>query len=188
VFDFQRGRNPGSDRATREQYLQELVAHATNTKGDGTAFFDFIDHEVARTRFFDYFRDRILDTYPYPNEPNGIVTSGKFGWAYSAYAFSRPVLPKVWNFPGNLRHDYLQDSMTDPGIAGKRFVFIDNSIYKGRTLNQINEYIRRWGGQIIFAHVVYDGSRPDTFGQHEWTKMGFPHDYLYRWHEGGFKA
>lgn len=164
--------------------LTDMVQHAVEQFGDGTPFFDWIDQAVTTHDFFDYLRDRVLD---HGFKADGIVTSGKFGWAFSAYAFNRPVLPKVLNFPGNLRHEKLIESWNDPGIKGQNFFFIDNSIYKGRTLSQIESYIERWGGKIIFAHVLYDGSRPGVDGLHWWTRRGYPHDYLYRWHEGGFR-
>lgn len=160
--------------------LGEMVDHAATTYGDGTPFFDWIDQAVTTRKFFDYFRDRILDD---GLQTDAILTSGKFGWAFSAYALYRPVLPQVLNFPGNLRHEPLQESWADPGFKDREFVFIDNSIYKARTLRQIESYVERWGGQINRAYVAYDGSRPD----HSWTRRGYPTDYIYRWHEGGFR-
>lgn len=164
--------------------LSDMVEHATKRYGDGTPFFDWIDQAVTTRDFFDYLRDRILDD---GFRPDGIVTSGKFGWAFSAYAFNLGVLPKVLNFPGNLRHEKLTESWCNPNIEGQRFYFVDNSIYKARTLTQIEAYIERWGGKIVFANVLYDGSRPRDDGEHGWTRRGYPHDYLYRWHDGGFK-
>ena len=166
--------------ANAAEYLSLLVRIATKHYEDGTPFFDFVDQKIAHPTFFNYFRDRILDD---GLRTDAILTSGKFGWAFSAYAMFMPVLPQVLNFPGNLRHEPLRDPWVDPSFVGKEFVFIDNSIYKGRTLGKIEEYVERWGGRINRAYVAYDGSRP----HHDWTDRGYPTAYLYRWHDGGFR-
>ncbi len=162
-----------------EKLIRFYVESVLQAHEGGTKFFDTLDALLTNVVLFDYLRDRILGDGP---APFNILTSGKFGWAFSVYAQPIPALPPVINFPGNLRHEKLQETTIDPMFRDREFVFIDNSVYKGRTVGQINEYVERWGGKITRAYILYDGSRPP----YSWTKTGFKYDYLYRWHEGGF--
>lgn len=144
--------------------IEKDVSLAYQLRGEGTPFFDFLDHRVTREPYFEYLEEII------PWDTDGIVVSGKFGWAFSMwYPGEKP----VYVFPGNLRHEELKDPGVMPPFKGKVLTFLDNSIYKGRTLSQIIEYVDWWGGFIDKKFVIYDGSLP-------------PHHkgiyYLYRWH------
>lgn len=145
--------------------VRKDVAIAHELRGGGTAFFDLIDRLVTRKAYFAYLEGLV------PWDTDGIVVSGKFGWAFSMWY--RGVKP-VYVFPGNLRHDKLVDSGVVPPFKGKVLTFLDNSIYKSRTLDQITDYVSWWGGFIGKKIVVYDGSLPPHHkGIH----------YLYRWHD-----
>lgn len=161
------------------EFVKEDVQLAVSRFGDGTQFFDYLDERLIAPAYFDYLKDRIVE-----NHYDGILGSGKFGWAFSMYAASHPFLPPVYNFPGDLRHQDLYDPMIDPHFEGAAFVYIDNSIYKGRTLGKVNRYVRDWGGRIKAAFVLYDGSRPP----HAAAEIVTPFHYIYRWHDGGYRA
>jgi hypothetical protein len=141
------------------------VTLAYEIRREGTPFFDFIDQRLTREVYFEHLEQMSRwDT-------DGFIVSGKFGWAYSMwYRGEKP----VHVFPGNLRHDKLIDPGVVPPLKGRSFTFLDNSIYKGRTLDQIEQYVDFWSGYIERKFVIYDGSKP-------------PHhkgiEYLYRWHD-----
>lgn len=162
--------------------VEEEVALTLRQHGDGTAFFDYLDERLAlRSKYHRYLVDRILDEALIP-APLTVLGSGRFGWAFSMFANGLGSL-NVLNFPGNLRHNRLADPGVDPSFKGREFVYVDNSVYKGRTLGQVNDYVQAWGGKIVKAYILYDGSRPP----HSWEGLGPDTDYVYRWHEGGFK-
>lgn len=167
------------NNASRYDQINSIVNDALR-RGDGTPFFDYLDASLTKVRFFDWFRDMVLDSR---QEFDGIIVSGKFGWAFQMYAAYRPVMPPVFNFPGDLRHQQLVDPLIDPMFRNRNFIYFDNSIYKGRTLGQINHYVNSWGGRIASAFVLYDGSRPP----HAAAQIVTPFHYIYRWHDGDFR-
>jgi hypothetical protein len=66
--------------------------------------------------------------------------------------------------PGGLRHG---DNVFDlrhfqKQIRNEKFIFMDDSFFKGRTRDAIEKALHHYGGQLIHTYVVYDGSEePD---------------------------
>lgn len=157
--------------------IRQDVDYAISRESDGTRFFDLLDEKLCHGVYFRWLEEKLFDIKPY-----AAIGSGKFGWAFSMY-MNGGSFP-VFNFPGDLRHQRLVDPLVDPHFDGREFIYVDNSIYKGRTLKQINDYVTDWGGKILAAYVLYDGSRPP----HSPTKIVQPFHYLYRWHDGKFRV
>ena len=164
--------------------IEQDVADTLALKGDGTPFFDTIDAKLTHPHYMRYLKDKIFDTFLNVNKPYAILGSGKFGWAFSMYMNGNLAFPRMLNFPGDLRHQPLVDPLVDPTFEGRKFVYVDNSIYKGRTLGQISNYVRDWGGEITHAFVLYDG----TYPPHDELQMVPNFAYVYRWHKDTFRV
>ena len=44
----------------------------------------------------------------------------------------------------------------------KKFIFIDDSFYSGKTLSKIKEYLLSSNGELIATYVFYDGCKEKT--------------------------
>lgn len=93
----------------------------------------------------------------YPN-PQDILTiaSGEIGLSLHNLGIPVDFLVK-----GGLRHNPNDINLTPfaDKIKNKRFIFIDDSYFSGKTLQVIKEEIEKLGGKVIFSVVAYDGSR-----------------------------
>lgn len=63
--------------------------------------------------------------------------------------------------PGGLRHDPSKINLEPfkANIQGKKFLFIDDSYFSGKTAMVVKEEIERLGGTFVGTLVVYDGSK-----------------------------
>ena len=77
--------------------------------------------------------------------------------------------------PGGLRHDPSKINLTPfvDKIINKKFVFIDDSYFSGRTAFVVQEEIEKLGGIFIGSVVAYDGAK------HKDPKV----DSLYRYYD-----
>jgi hypothetical protein len=157
--------------------------------GDGTPFFDHLDARLTDPYFFDILV-RMLQkpTARLYNYLPPIAVSGKFGWAFSQWVKKQGLLKSdLIVFPGDLRHQDLPEVYWggDNRVpVADKYVYLDNSIYKGRTLNKIKAFLKRNNTFIERAYVCYDGSLPP----HKLVK-GLPKvEYIYRWHEDGIRT
>lgn len=163
------------------ELVKQEVDTALALRGDSTPFFDWLDQRLCAGPYLQWLGNKVLDQNP---KPYAILGSGKFGWAFSMYNHARLSMPPVLNFPGDLRHQPLVDPLVDPYFQDREFVYVDNSIYKGRTLGQINTYVNDWGGKITRAYILYDG----TYPPHDAIPPGIDFHYVYRWHDGKFRV
>lgn len=63
--------------------------------------------------------------------------------------------------PGGLRHDPSKINLEPfkQDIKGKRFLFIDDSYFSGKTAMVVKEEIERLGGTFVGTLVAYDGAK-----------------------------
>lgn len=63
--------------------------------------------------------------------------------------------------PGGLRHDPSKINLAPfkSDIEGKKFLFIDDSYFSGKTAMVVKEEIERLGGTFVGSLVAYDGSK-----------------------------
>ena len=63
--------------------------------------------------------------------------------------------------PGGLRHDPSKINLAPfaDNIKNKKFVFIDDSYFSGRTALVVKEEIERLGGIFVGSVVAYDGAK-----------------------------
>lgn len=127
--------------------------------GDGTRFFDAMDDWLCSTDWYSLQLDRYLDRamdHLYVGTPD-IVVSGEWGRRFAKWYALRWTTPEVLVLPGGLRHGDLP--AFDIDLSLRSFVFLDNSCYRGRTREKINNRITGAGGRLVDTLVLYDGSR-----------------------------
>lgn len=113
-------------------------------KRRGDDYFDELDKQIKENKDL---LTLIVSKASYP-----IIVSGGFGDAIKSLGVN-PAL----HVKGGLRKSRTLDlSQYKSSIEGKTFTFIDDSLYKGRTLNKINKEIIRLGGHINQVIVGYD--------------------------------
>lgn len=84
------------------------------------------------------------------------IASGEIGLAMHNLG-----VPIDYLVPGGLRHDPSKINLAPFAnkIEGKRFIFIDDSYFSGKTVAVVKEEIERLGGFFTGTLVAYDGSK-----------------------------
>lgn len=84
--------------------------------------------------------------------------------------------------PGGLRHDPSKINLAPfkELIQGKKFVFVDDSFFSGRTVLVVREEIERLGGIFLGTYVAYDGSMNKECDVHSLYRYYDYHDVLGR--------
>lgn len=84
------------------------------------------------------------------------IASGEIGLAMHNLG-----VPIDYLVPGGLRHDPSKINLAPfaDKIKGKRFIFIDDSYFSGKTAVVVKEEIERLGGIFTGTLVAYDGSK-----------------------------
>lgn len=98
------------------------------------------------------------------------IASGEIGLAMHNLG-----VPIDYLVPGGLRHDPSKINLAPfaDKIKGKRFIFIDDSYFSGKTVAVVKEEIERLGGIFTGTLVAYDGSK--TKEENVWS--------LYRYYD-----
>jgi len=145
---------PGFDQTAKD--LAILAKNVEDRYVGGTPFFDSLDEALRSDHWFQPLRMWYEHTHTrnfgvWPD----IALSGAFGQRFAAYLRENGT-HNTYVFPGNLRHVDLDALPID--LTGHRFVFIDDSCYRGRTYGKIKRRIEEAGGTMLDGMVLYDGS------------------------------
>lgn len=167
--------------------IDDIVKSNINDFGDGTPFFDHLDADLTHSYFFETLvRNVQNDMARLGNYHRGylpaIAVSGKFGWAFGQWLKrERKIVADLIVFPGDLRHQELIDPHLHEPLAPE-YVFLDNSTYKGRTMNQIEKYLDEYRSRLGTRYVLYDGAVPD-----QQLIRRYELNHIYQWHESGYR-
>lgn len=152
--------------------LTKLVDKLVAEYGGGQAYFSAMDESVRRPEYFARVTAAAFERFG----EHRVVTSGTFGREYGSW-WQESVRRGPWPLcmPGGLRKLTAVDAglFTPPGVAGQRFVFLDDSLYLGRTFDVVRDALARGGAKVVGGFVVYDGST------HARGNIGS----LFRWHK-----
>ena len=98
------------------------------------------------------------------------IASGEIGLAMHNLG-----VPIDYLVPGGLRHNPSKINLAPFAykIKGKRFIFLDDSYFSGKTVAVVKEEIERLGGIFVGTLVAYDGSK--TKEENVWS--------LYRYYD-----
>lgn len=142
------------------QNFQEIVSNCLNTYHGGDIFFDAIDQEIRiNQKLLLQMLEKIKEL-----EYDAIIVSGSFGKTWEKFYY-QTVHSNSTNFKdlfivnGSLREGQIQENNINiDTIKGKKFIFIDDSFYLGRTRDKIKAFIEKYQGIFLETYVFYDGS------------------------------
>lgn len=141
----------------------------------GQIFFTELDKAV---KFDSYILGQLVDAVRKEFGENVCtIASGEIGLAMHNMG-----VPVNFLVPGGLRHDPSKINLEPfkKSIEGKRFVFIDDSYFSGRTVLVVREEIDRLGGIFLGTYVAYDGSKNKECDVHALYRYYDYHDVLGR--------
>jgi hypothetical protein len=136
--------------------LYEIIEETLHDFTGGELFFDQLDLQIRKNAFIiqDLFK-----TIPVEKRKN-IICSGKFG-AYLVKNIKKLAdnNESLILLHGGIRYDgYVNLKHMKDDLRGKEYIFIDDSLYEGRTKNAIKKEIESCGAILTDTYVVYDGS------------------------------
>ena len=135
------------------QKLNCIIKEMLETHKGGHVFFDNLDKALQDESILDLLIEKIP-------ENKSIAVSGKFGLFFMGYYYAKFKTDKnIIYFPGGLRNNNPEILIPKNHIEGRKFIFIDDSFYLGRTRDKIKEYIESNGWSLYHTFVIYDGSR-----------------------------
>lgn len=151
----------GEFENTPESLMAQYVERAKRSAPGGTGYFERLDAYISRDGGI---HRALVDLAAYHFPRASIITSGGFGMEHSRWSRANRagVLPLV--LPGGLRHKPRPEynmAFRDWGyrMAGVRsWVFLDDSLYAGRTMDWVRDLVLMTGGAFEGAVVAYDGS------------------------------
>lgn len=135
--------------------LDGIVKQMIETHDGGEKFFDNLDEEIRRD--IDII-DNIIDMIPDFKNKN-IIVSGSFGRVFFDYIKLISLYPNriVW-VNGGLRKG--EDINVDlQNYKNREFIFIDDSLYSGKTRDKIDSELYKYSSYISSTYVAYDGSK-----------------------------
>lgn len=119
----------------------------------GEIFFDELDKMVK-------FDKNILENFikivqeKYPHEKYSYIASGQFGPCLHNYKFPVDIIVE-----GGIRKGKNILDISSFVLAGKNYIFLDDSYFSGKTAEVIKESIEKNSGIFIGCYVIYDGSQ-----------------------------
>lgn len=169
-----------ADIVRQHPRIHEVVEQVRAVYPGGQPFFTTLDASLRRPEFFrlaldqakisPLYRQSERGTYV-PEDPT-IVLSGKFGEAMRDWLWKEHQIDALL-VEGDVRHGGLTPLGRDRVLKGGLYVFIDDSLYRGRTRAQIGARLSDVGGKLIRSVVLYDGAHEPVPNV----------DSLYRWRD-----
>lgn len=134
--------------------VEDIVKDVSSRYEGGRPYFEELDQALDNP---DVYEDltRFARTL-YGNDATFVV-SGHFGFGYQLWSRRRR-FREVLLAPGGLRYGapVMFDWMNVLGIS--HFVFLDDTLYLGRTMARVDEGLRKVSRRLNGAVVAYDGS------------------------------
>lgn len=140
--------------------LKSMVNECLIQHEGGENFFDALDEMMRNdTLLITMLIGRVLAAPSW----DYIITSGTFGKLFKEYAdnnMPESFSSKVITVPGGLRNGAsITPFWEDVECSNKKFVFLDDSFYKGRTRDVVKSAVEEHNGTFTSTYVFYDGSR-----------------------------
>ena len=109
----------------------------------------------SNNKYLDYMIKRVKD-----EEFDYIIVSGHFGKSFKNYCLNNNIYKdKLILVNGNLRKGKRIKDTNKYDLNNKKIIFIDDSCYSKKTINEITKYIENKNGNLINTFVYYDGSK-----------------------------
>lgn len=146
--------------------LNNIVDECLRQHEGGEEFFDALDKEIQDTEIVTRLFGLVAEWILWKNYKSiGIMVSGKFGeWFKDVDLSTCNTEFKIVCVEGGLRHEVcgmkkhldLSETVGKSGI--KKWIFIDDSYYSGKTKEVIRRSLKSVGCKLLHTFVVYDGS------------------------------
>jgi len=135
--------------------IDNIVKEMLRKHHGGRKFFDSLDDTIRND---ESLINNLMNIVP---KDKNIVVSGRFGRVFSNYFSTNypKEQRKVIAVKGGLRKEDLVDDLSYLDLKGEDFVFLDDSLYSGKTRDKIREELQKQGADISLTCVVYDGSK-----------------------------
>jgi len=137
--------------------LDKIVKEMLEKHIGGEIFFDHLDKAIQTTPIINQLYDSIFEYH----DDVKIIVSGKFGnffsnWFTATFKTDEMII----NVNGGLRTGDLIDNLDylKSYIKDKKYIFLDDSYYSGKTQRAVRNEIERLGGKLVNTFVIYDGS------------------------------
>jgi len=137
--------------------LDKIVKEMLEQHTGGEIFFDHLDKAIQTTPIINQLYDLVFQYH----DDVKIIVSGKFGnffsnWFTATFKTDEMII----NVNGGLRTGDLIDNLDylKSYIKDKKYIFLDDSYYSGKTQRAVRNEIERLGGKLINTFVIYDGS------------------------------
>lgn len=90
-----------------------------------------------------------------------IIASGEIGKKLLLYQAKGYINPRIniMVTNGGIRKGREVELLDPFFFIGRRYVFLDDSYYSGKTANKVKAAVKENGGEVIKAYVFYDGSK-----------------------------
>lgn len=150
-----------------KEMMNPIVEKCLDKYGGGESYFTEIDamiksNPVLMSEYIQYITEK--------ENIYNVIFSGEIGLKYFAMQLKQQIPSDINLFllPGGLRLNPLKLCEVDNNILESRtvlsskFIFLDDSYYSGKTLNDVSEFVKKGGGVIEKSYVFYDGSPVKT--------------------------
>lgn len=139
--------------------IDNLVELCLKEHTGGEIFFDAIDEKLRND---DTLLKMIIDEVLNNEVFDYIIVSGNFGNVFKNFIDInlKKLAKKVIVVNGGLRKgEKIINFWEEYDIPMKKFIFIDDSFYLGRTRDKIEDAIKQHNGTLLSTYVFYDGSK-----------------------------
>ena len=167
--------------------INDLVKKMIEEHKGGTAFFEALDENIKKNEnLIEQLFSSLMMKTKYWVDDVIIIVSGEFGLHFNNYLIENnhtgsDVYIMIVN--GNLRHGEIMslEPFKDT-IKNDKFIFFDDSFYKGRTRDKIKTELEKWGGELVTTVVCYDGSYDKDEDVHSLYRYYDNHDKIKQLH------
>ncbi len=138
--------------------IDSIVDELLKKYGGGRQFFDALDDAIKDVTSVD-----MIIALLRGNSNEYIVSTGEFGdILHTLYLKGKIDCKGVVVFNGKINTLNLGANRFYPesfDISDKKFVFVDDSLFSGKTYQRIEEFLKKHNSSIKSINVIYDGSK-----------------------------
>lgn len=138
--------------------LDKLVKDLVLKYHGGRKFFDELDNSIKRILSKD-----IIISLSKGNPNEWIASSGEFGdIVYKLWMEGKIKCKGLVVFNGKINTydlNVISYYPEDFNLNNKEFIYIDDSLFSGKTYHRIDDFLKKYNSKIKSVSVIYDGSR-----------------------------
>lgn len=140
--------------------VEKIVEEVAVEHRGGEPYFDALDAALTTPEVFKLVLRRLQESEPTFGETD-IIVSGRWGRAFAKWYNSNYHRRCVLVVPGGLRHSAVSNplrALYGPLPSDRTYAFLDDSLYLGRTMRAVEQWVSASEAKFAGAFVAYDGS------------------------------